>query len=85
MTAQTRSRVVSSLVTALADPNVDVRRRLVSALGRAGSQEATVPLIELLKRPDLSRTDISVLLDALAAIGDPRARRSTIRTFGLRS
>jgi HEAT repeat protein len=72
-TAPARSEVVSSLIAGLADANLDVRRRLVTALGRTRSREATLPLIELLKRDDLSPSDVPALLDALAAIGDPRA------------
>jgi len=64
---------VPELITALEDPNGNVRRLAASALGKIGDARAVTPLLTLLaqeQKPQVRQYAVK----ALGKIGDPRAR-----------
>ena len=64
---------VPELITALGDPNGNVRRLAASALGKIGDARAVRPLLALLAHEEKPQVR-QYAVKALGEIGDPRAR-----------
>jgi hypothetical protein len=79
MAPTVRSRAMELLTASLNDGNVDVRVAAAQGLGTAQATPAVSFLLSTLDRPGLSTYEASVVINALASIGDPAALPSLER------
>ena len=69
-------KVVEPLIGLLGDPNIDVQRKAVEALGRIGDNQAIDALMKILKRPELR-------WDAIQALTNIRSEQVVELLIGL--